>query len=215
MQSCAGTPCLNATFTFDSTNPVNFFHINYTGVGTPANNLTGAGFTGTTILSGHIVSSGFSSNFALANPQPTNPTLLDSFNTSNGTNPIYWNNTATVTGSGASSILVQIDSANSAYFPDLMSGMFIAFSPFNTSQILAFNQVDPSLCMASATADCAIASNVGTFNGFPVGGGGGPDVIFQADGNQSFLRVVPEPGTLALLGVGLLGFAMIRRRNLA
>ena len=111
-----------------------------------------------------------------------------------------------------------IDSANSAYFPDLMSGMFIAFSPFNTSQILAFNQVDPSHCMASATADCAIASNVGTINGFPITTavpGGGPDVLFQADGNQSFLRVVPEPGTLALLGIGLFGFAMLRRRNVA
>lgn len=208
VQTCSGTPCLNATFAFDGTNPVNFFQINE--VAALGDNLNGTGFVGNTILSGHIVSSGFSSNFALASPQPSPLPALDSFS-----NDASWSGTSTVTGSGASSILVYIDSVNSAYFPDLMSGMWIAFSPFNTSQILAFNQVDPSHCLSDGVSDCAITSNVGSINGYPVGFGGGPDVIFQADGNQSFLRVVPEPGTLALLGIGLLGFAMLRRRNMA
>lgn len=38
-------------------------------------------------------------------------------------------------------------------------------------------------------------------------------VCLQADANQSFAEAIPEPGTLALLGLGLLGLGSIRRRK--
>jgi len=196
--------CTNATFGFDSSNTTNFFDI-FKVPGT-ADNLTGAGFTGTAILSGEVIGSGFSSNFALSD---TNPSNLDQSPNGN-----QWPGVSTVSGTGASDITIRITFADPNYFPDLTAGSLITFSAFNTSQILPFKQVDPSRCMSNGLTDCAITSNVGMFNGAP---GSGPDILFQADANQSFTRAtVPEPGTLALLGLGMLmvsGFVGKRQKR--
>ena len=200
--------CSNATFAFDPANTTNFFEI----FKVPANggsDLTGANFVaGSAILSGHIIPNNFSSNFALAADGGTTPQLLDQ----NGADD--WSGTQTVSGTGASKITVMIDSANQNYFPGLTAGSIIVLSAFNTSQVLPYSQTDPSRCMANATTNCAITSLIGTFNGAPVGSSGGPDVLFQADANQSFkLATVPEPGTLALIGIGVLGLGVLRKRQ--
>ena len=196
--------CTNATFGLDTTNPTNFFDI--FAVSGTADNLTGDGFTGTAILTGTVVSTGFSSNFALSS---TDPVPLDQSPNGN-----QWPGTNTVSGTGASDITVMVTYADPNYFPDLTAGSIITFSAFNTSQILPFKQVDPSQCMSDGTTDCAIPSLVGTFNGAPTVAGGGPDVLFQADANQSFtVARVPEPGTITLLGAGLIGLALLTRRQ--
>ena len=78
------------------------------------------------------------------------------------------------------------------------------FTPFITA--------DPSaLFNSNAVVDGDIqgVSSVGATNGFS-----GPNTILEADANTSFtVQQVPEPATLMLFGMGLLGIAVQRRRG--
>lgn len=184
-----------ATFALAAAPTVNFFSI--CAQSALANNLTGAGFAcANPILTGHLTAVN-ASNFSISNPTPV---LLDQ-----SPNGDQWGGQLSVTGSGATSITVQIDSVNTGYFTDLDLISALVFSFFNSSQIVPFLQVDPSLCLSNDGAtDCNEASNLGAVNGLFDGLSGGPDFLFQADANQSFVvQRAPEPGTLALLGAGL------------
>lgn len=195
--------CTNATFGFDNTLP-NFFNI--MAVGASGNNLTGTGFIGTSILTGHVVATGFGSSFNLTG---VSAGALDQ--SANGN---QWAGVNTVGGVGSSDIQIIVDSVDASYFPDIAVGTAVSFSFFNTTQNLPFRQVDPSKCLTDGVTNCAIFSDVGTYNGAPTGLGGGDDVLFQADGNQSFTRAaVPEPGALALAGLALVGAVVAGRRR--
>jgi hypothetical protein len=83
----------------------------------------------------------------------------------------------------------------------------------NTSNAVATLQFGTST--TNWTAPSGLPAGGGGSTPFPVGAGcnvlSGP-LCFQADGNQAF-HVVPEPGTLALLAVGLLLVAGLGRRR--
>lgn len=203
----------SATFAYDSTNPVNFFamYANTTGVG---NNLTGAGFVnGTPILAGTI-STVPSSSFTVSS---TTPVALDQSPNGN-----QWGAQQTVQGSGASDLNVTLTSVDNGYFPSLNVGNSIILSMFNTSTIVPFAQVDPSMCMNTDSSVCTAGgidttTGLGSVNG-SLSGTGGPDFIFQADANESLtVTPIPEPGSLALLGlgVGLIGLMGRSRRRRA
>jgi hypothetical protein len=188
----------NSVATFDfvpgGTNVFNMFANNAAGV-----DLTGAGFgQGTNILSAHIESS---INSVFANGPGTSASL-DSF----GTND--WPTTTTVSGAGATSLRLVVDSVDSRYFPDLSALKvlnLIINQAFNTSQVTPFNQTNPSqnfLWLAGGP----YATNVGAINGVS-----GPDFIFQADGNTSFTNSVPEPSMLLLIGTAIMGFSFTKR----
>ena len=60
-------------------------------------------------------------------------------------------------------------------------------------------------------------------NNFQIGGSsmfpdyvaGNNDIVFKVDGSNTFTNAVPEPGTMMLLGMGMLGFVGAQRRRRA
>ena len=222
-----------ATFTLDPAASPNFFTI----YAIPRNgdNLTGAGFTdGTAILTGAITSVQ-SSNFTFS-LQDTNGDgvgdapivqLLDQF----GTDNLGGQQTAVGGGQSSLTIDVAIAGVNANYFPDLFTGNTISLVFFTSEQKTPYTTGQPSTCFldpdASGTNDgCdGTARDLGPINGIPTNAAGVPNTLdydfqFQVDGSNSFERgpvQVPEPGTLALLGLGLgaLGLSSRRRKSKA
>jgi hypothetical protein len=186
----------------------------YVGAG---NNLTGAGFgVGPSILSANLDLGGIQTSSFRNEPGQGQP-LLDQFNTDS------WSGTNTVVGGGVTQLTLKDIAYDTAYFSGL--GPIMGFNinaAFNTSQVTPFNQADPSLCFnwalgagggLGACAAGTTASNVGATNGTA---GSGPDFIFQADANTAFKSTrIPEPSTLFMLGLGLAGISMMRKRNKA
>jgi PEP-CTERM motif len=168
-------------------------------------NLAGTGFaTGSLILSGHMVD--LFENFTFSNTNPALDVPLDKSGADN------YPATDTLTGVGNASITIQIDFADPNYFPGLISGSTLTFAITNTSVFVPFTAADPSAKFSSnavANGDIAGVASVGATNGFS-----GPNTMFNADANTTFeVQQVPEPATLLLFGLGLLGTAVVQRRQ--
>lgn len=185
-----------ATFAFDAANPVNFFNMYASNA--IADNLNGTGFVnGAPILTAHVIAVP-TSNFQVSSAVGTSSNLDQS------PNGDQWAGQQTVTGGGSSDITLVIDSVNSGYFPSLTPASTVTISFFNNSQVDPFRQVDPSQCFNTDGSVCGgggginVLGTLGAVNGANTSG---PNIVFQADGNQSF--AVPEPASLALIGLGL------------
>ena len=222
VQGIPGTAGSVATFDLAANPRVNYLEF-YFDDSVDANNLAGTGFNrnpvdsdAQLILRAEITNI-LASNFELS---PAAITDLDRFDANN------YPAIDSVVGAGATNLQALVTFADPNFFlnvQDLINETLL-LTLFNSSQILPFDQADPSaqfLSTSTTTADGvapipdgAGAGTIGTINGGPIGAGGGPDVQFQVDGSSAF-AVVPEPASMTLLlcGAAGLGLTGIRRRR--
>jgi len=184
--------------------PLNAFNMYATA--SAGSDLAGTGFTtGQLILSGHMVD--LFENFTFEDTNPANAVPLDQINNDD------YPGVTTLEGIGNANIVIQIDFADQGYFPGLNAGGTLTFAITNTSIFAPFTAADPSAKFSSNAV--ANADIDGVASADPINAWSGPNTVLNADANTSFNVVtqVPEPGLMTLLGMGVLGMAVQRRRG--
>jgi len=192
----------------------NFFRL-YADNLADSNELLGTGFNdGTLILEGVIVSA--TGSFTASLDDDDNPIIVPFDSTTNDPAP---NNDylgiTSVAGTGSTRVGILITDLNESYFTSTIPGLtpgVILFLNFDTTNSTPFISVDPSQQFAMNLGTTLFPAQIGTTNGIT-----GPDFQFQTDANGVFeiqSAIIPEPATMTLLGLGLVGTAMARRRQM-
>jgi PEP-CTERM motif len=202
-----------------------------------ANDLTGFGFSdGRLILNGQLANTP-TGNFQIAAKDPIQcPTAGDCPLDLHGANDYAGQLTATGTGSNTN-LTFSVSGQDSTFFINPLTALGLQIA--NVSIGLPFISVDPADCFnanaafggAIGTTNASVCNNVhvngllnpatqpgpgvipsvGVSNG--VLSAGGADFVAQTDFNSPLAFAVPEPGSVALLGISLFGMAVGLRRK--
>lgn len=193
----------------------NFFRV-YFDPSMDANNLAGTGFNdGTLILEGTILPFGAAgspsgsglSNFSGSCADTVAPGCgpLDRFGGNDY--PAITSNS----GAGSSFFAATVTFANPSFF--ITPPTLIQITN-NTFQNEPFDAQNPSACFWNGAAFIGGAGGGGCANMIGTSNGNtGPDVMFQTRASTSFIAPAPEPGSLALLGLGLGAVGIWRRKG--
>ncbi len=202
-----------------STQNVNFFQVYYDdlsdGSGLKSSSLLGTGYNdGLLILDASVgvVSGNFTSTLEFIDVDNsgtfTAGDIVTTFDLDQSGNGDDWSGQQTLEGEGATALEADVFYQDYDFFKDDISAL-VADLFFNTSNVLPFQETNPSMSFDDGSGG-TLAPSMGSINGL-----NGPDILFQTDANNSFVKTisVPEPGSMFLLGVGLLTLGMTRRRS--
>lgn len=208
----------NATLSLASTQQLNFFTIYYDTT-LSSDDLAGTGFTdGIPILRGTISAS--TGAFTVTIEDQLNPGnyLVSPLDTFNGDS---YPGLGTLSGNGNINVTVDVNEAsvNGSYIAPSGLDLLVLELLSSSQTVTPFITQNPSAQFFDGSI--AIAPERGALAGWSLGVNGLPstngpvDFQFQGDPNTAFRgqQLVPEPGTMLLLGSGLLGLAGVGRRK--
>jgi len=183
----------------------------------PADDLTGGGAfaDGTLVATGTAIlgTGSLTPSFAPACAPGTTPTggvgsiCIGALDQTTG-DPLPnndWPGVQTIGGTGGFNVLLDVDIANPLFFLN-QPQVIVVSATSSGSNTLPFLGVDPTALFWNGQAG---VPSVGPLNG------AGTRIMTQSDADTQFqVTVIPEPATLTLLGMGLAGSAIARRRQL-